>query len=158
MLRLGFLLAKSPPPPRTFDGAKRQSVPRGTLYWSYCTYINIHILAASESTETGYDAREGAKDCAVLGRSSGVVKQPLAGICYAVIITELILFEKWPAEPPTPVPLRFTGPKVGFFIFKVRLFPARAAHPEGENILELLSPLSRGAPSFAAFCEGWVAD
>ena len=97
-----------------FDRAKRQSVPRGTLYWSYCTYINIHILAASESTETGYDAREETEDYAVSGRSLGVVKQPLAGICYAVIITELILFEKWPAKPPTPVPLRFTRPKVGF--------------------------------------------
>jgi len=47
--------------------------------------------------QTGYDAREETKDCAVSGRSLGVVKQPLSGICYAVIITDLII--QWTGRP-----------------------------------------------------------
>src|SRR5258708_10193191 len=72
--------ADKSPPPSCF--AKWRYVPRGTLYLLYCTYYYIQTISASETTETGCEARESYSAAGFRGRAkaSGGTNAGVAGI------------------------------------------------------------------------------
>src|SRR5258708_23745961 len=75
--------ADKSPPPSCF--AKWRYVPRGTLYLLYCTYYYIQTISASETTETGCEARESYSAAGFRGRAkaSGGTNAGVAGVLTA---------------------------------------------------------------------------